>query len=203
MIPVALGLRAHSGWAVAVAVSGGRRSPEVRRRVRIEMVNRASPGGKQPYHYAEPMPFDAAEELIARATESADRLAGNAVEGLISELRSQGYETLRAGLLTASGRPLGELRSILASHAAIHSAEGELYRNALAQACAQCGIACDRNREKEIMEVGSKVLGISPEKLGVQLTELGRSVGRPWTQDEKLATLAAWLTLGLPGTRQG
>jgi len=195
MTPAAIGLRTHSGWAVAIVVSLKGCTPEVRRRVRIEMVNGTSPGGKQPYHHAEPMECKAAEALIGRATESANRLALQAIAALLSQLRDEGYEAVGAGLLAASGRPLGDLESILASHAAIHSAEGELYRNALAQACAQRHIACERIREKEIMEVGGKLLGIAPAKLAVQLTELGRSVGRPWTQDEKVATLAGWLTL--------
>jgi hypothetical protein len=28
-----------------------------------------------------------------------------------------------------------------------------------------------------------------------QITELGRSLGPPWRQDEKLASLAAWIAL--------
>jgi hypothetical protein len=39
------------------------------------------------------------------------------------------------------------------------------------------------------------VFRAKPNELMRRLTELGRSFGAPWSQDEKFATLAAWLAL--------
>src|SRR5207248_1321939 len=153
-----LGFRAHSGWAVAIAVAGTRRAPEVLRRTRIEMVNGTSPGGKQPYHRAAEMPFSGAEKLVNSAIQSANELAGQRLRDLIAELGNENTRIIAGRVLSASGRPLGDLESVLASHATIHAAEGELYRKALVQACANCAIPCAQIREKEIAEVATKQL---------------------------------------------
>jgi hypothetical protein len=39
------------------------------------------------------------------------------------------------------------------------------------------------------------VLRAKPNELKRRVTDLGRSLGAPWSQDEKFATLAAWLAL--------
>jgi hypothetical protein len=46
-----------------------------------------------------------------------------------------------------------------------------------------------------------QVFRAKPNDLMRRVTELGRSLGAPWSQDEKFATLAAWLVLG--ATREG
>jgi hypothetical protein len=39
------------------------------------------------------------------------------------------------------------------------------------------------------------MLRLRPDDLTRRMVELGRSLGAPWSQDEKLATLVAWLAL--------
>jgi len=39
------------------------------------------------------------------------------------------------------------------------------------------------------------VFRTKPKELMRRVTELGRPLGSPWSQDEKFATLAAWLAL--------
>jgi hypothetical protein len=41
----------------------------------------------------------------------------------------------------------------------------------------------------------SIILGIGNDELKGRLTELGRQLGPPWREDQKLATLVAWLAL--------
>ena len=100
-----------------------------------------------------------------------------------------------AGILLASGRPLPGLAATLASHALIHTAEGELFREALAQASESAGLTVLGVREREAYERGAAALRLASDKLRLRLSEMGRAVGAPWTQDEKLAALAAWLVL--------
>ncbi len=61
---VALGFRAHSGWAAVVAVSGSPGRPVVLERRRIETADTAIPGSKQPFHAAERLGVERAEALI-------------------------------------------------------------------------------------------------------------------------------------------
>src|SRR5262249_50434373 len=114
--PVALGFRAHSGWAVVVAVAGSPTKPVVLERRRIVTADAAIPGSKQPYHAAEPLDLPKADALIRRCRDSSDRLAQNSVSDMIARLARKGHRVVRAGILFASGRPLPDLAAILRSH---------------------------------------------------------------------------------------
>jgi len=191
----AIGFRVHSGWAMTVAVSGSKRTPEVLARFRLEMVDGQSPGGKQPYHRAAELQFCAAEELVSSATMAANQMAAAALRNFISQLSEQEVRVVSAGVLVGSGRPVGDLRTVLASHPAIHTAEGELFRNALLHGCLECAVPANRFREKELIATAVSDLRLNQQQISTRLLQMGQKVGRPWTQDEKLAALTAWLLL--------
>src|SRR5262249_46704682 len=94
-----------------------------------------------------------------------------------------------------SGRVLPELRSILASHALIHTAEGEFFRKALVEAGEHCGLPIVGVKERELFERASAHFRMPAGALERRIAELGRSIGPPWTQDQKYAALVAWLAL--------
>ena len=175
----ALGFRAHSGWAAVVAVTGSMAEPIVLDRRRIVTADPAVRGSKQPYHAAESLGVAEAEAFIARCRESSTMLAKAAVSAIVAQLAA--FEIAGAGLVEASGRPLPGLAAILASHALIHTAEGEFFRDVLVRAAGRLPIV--RVKEKEIRD------------LQASLNHLGRTLGPPWTQDEKLASNAAWRAL--------
>src|SRR5215831_4914551 len=127
----ALGCRAHSGWAAIVVIAGTPDAPEVVSRRRIE---NADAGIKQPYHAAEPLPFEEAKALIRTCTEGTRQLTRKAIRGLLDDMLEKGYKIAGCGVALGSGRTLPELKSILASHALLHTAEGEFYRHALVDA---------------------------------------------------------------------
>lgn len=188
----ALGFRSHSGWAVLVAVAGSTQEPAVILRRRITLSRRTP---RQPFHAAEGRPHAAAAALVRRATDEARGLAARAVEEAVAELRTQGHEAVAGAVLLAAGRPLPELRAILASHALIHAAEGELFRDVLRQASEGCGLRVMGVRERDLEAEARQSLGRSGPDLQRRLAEWGRVMGSPWTQDEKRAALAAWLAL--------
>jgi hypothetical protein len=191
----ALGFRAHSGWAALVALAGPAAEPVVAVRRRIELSRRTP---RQPFHAAEGRPFAAAEALIRRSTDEATALAERAVREAVAELRASGYEPVASSLLLAAGRPLPALREVLASHALIHAAEGELFREAIREASRRCSLAMTQVKEKELDERAAGALGRSASDLGRQLAAWGKALGPPWTQDQKRAALAAWLALAAP-----
>jgi hypothetical protein len=191
----AIGLRAHSGWAALVGVAGSAAGIEIVERRRIELADPDVPGSKQPYHEAEGLPPHEARELLDRLEASAESLARDAFDGVLHGLARKGQEPRACGLLVASGRPLPALESILASHTLIHAADGEHFRKALSRAGEHFHLSVLRIREKEAIEKASRTLGLSAEALQLRLGELGRAVGPPWTQDQKLASLAGWLAL--------
>jgi hypothetical protein len=70
-----LGLRAHSGWAALVALSGSSESVGVVARRRIETADSSIRGSKQPFHAAEPLKLQDAESFIMNCTEMTRRLS--------------------------------------------------------------------------------------------------------------------------------
>ncbi len=194
----ALGFRVHSGWAAVVAVCVEKGAPVVLVKQRVHLVETFTYEFRQPYHTAEKMLLGQAREFIARMQAEARRLAYRAVQELESRTQEQGVKLTRCGLLLASGRPLPVLEKILASHALIHTADGELFREALLAASARCGLRDFTIKGKELLDRAGQVFRAKPNELMRRVTELGRPFGAPWSQDEKFATLAAWLALAAP-----
>ena len=191
----AIGFRVHSGWAVMVAVSLESGEPRVLLRQRPHLVKRFTYEFRQPYHTAERMPFAKSRTFIARMEDESRELAEKTVRDAQAAMRDQGFELTSLALLLASGRALPSLDKILASHALIHTADGEHFRSALRSAGEACGLAALEVPARDLLATASKRLGIPPKKLTAQLIALGKPLGPPWSQDEKFATLAAWLAL--------
>jgi hypothetical protein len=193
---VALGVRAHSGWAAYVVLSGVVAAPDIRVRGIMQLCDPSIEGSKQPFHHAEPMSFGAAEKFIGRCKESSLRLA----ERAFNQIVSANGNLSGCCMLTASGRPLPGLREILASHALIHAAEGEFYRDVVGATAAQRGIPSERLRERDIAVSADRLPG-NERTRNERLTSFGKQVGAPWRQDEKLAALAAWFALAMRPSR--
>lgn len=189
----AMGLRAHSGWAALVVVAGPSRSPSVIDRRQVELISLGIP--KQPYHAAEKLTLKEAEKLVERCADTASRLAQQALRAVRSAVQDKGYDVAGCGLLLGSGRSLTSLAATLASHALIHTAEGQLFRDALARASERCGMPVVGVRDREVYERGAAELRIKTDRLNQRLSEMGRTVGPPWTQDQKRAAVVAWLVL--------
>ena len=193
--PVALGFRAHSGWAAAVAVAAAPGGIGVIDRRRIDLADPNIPGSVQPYHAAEGMALKPAETYITRCISSTRDLARRAMKDLIDELHRRGYSIASCGILLASGKPLPGLASILASHALIHTAEGELYREAIIHTSDRLKIPVTAIKERELFEQGAHRLRMSADALQGRINDIGRAIGPPWRQDQKYAAIAAWLAL--------
>lgn len=192
---VALGLRAHSGWAALVAVGGPPGSPAVVERARIELADAHVPRPFQPYHVAAEMPFKKAEEYIRRTIEQTRESARRSLERIIVSLQARGDEVVGCGILLGSGRRLGKLEEILAAHPLIHTAEGEFFRGALLGAAERLKLRVTGIKERELISRAESELGFSPTELQLHLAEFKKSLGPPWREDQKFAALAAWLAL--------
>jgi hypothetical protein len=192
----ALGVRSHSGWAVYCVLAGDPGAPDILARGRMQLCDPAIEGSKQPFHHAEPMALPRAEKFIGLCTTSSARLADRALAQV-----GQRARITACCVLTASGRPLPDLKGILASHSIIHAAEGEFYRDAIAHACERANIPVRRVRERD-MEAETHNLPTPPADAKARLAEFGKQLGAPWTADEKLSALGAWLMLAsLPSRR--
>jgi len=182
------GLVAKTGWAIAVVVEGTAAEPVIVDRRLLDLLPPGLPGNV--FHVAGELDAADAERLVAQVRRAADEGATRAMAELIAT-----YGVRVVAVVAASGQVPGEVAAILKSHALVHAAEGELVRDALAEAAATAGVPVVRTRRKELLATAERVLGIDAETVRAQLAALGRPIGPPWRQEHKDAALAAWIAL--------
>lgn len=174
---VALGFRPHSGWAAAVVVGHG---PVVLERHRVALADRPPP--VQPHHEEVGLPAEEAAALVQDATRSAYGLAAGAVAALVAAHRVVGVALVAGAGTVREDVPLARA---LTAHGTLHAAEGELYRDALADAAAALGLPVTLVGPRETPALGRRLLGCDADDLRARLTDLGRPLGPPWTKDHK------------------
>jgi hypothetical protein len=190
----AIGVRMHSGWGALVAVCNNAGTVEVIQRQRIAITAPGTRGGNQPYHFAKSLELQEAEKFLGDCFAASKRIALAAVRDLVDELHGQ-YRVVGSAVLLASGRPLPPLAKILASHTLIHAAEGEFFREAFSKACENLNLPVTGFRERDLEECVQTTFGKAATRMGQQISTLGRSLGPPWTKDQKMAALAALVVL--------
>jgi hypothetical protein len=191
--PVALGIKTHTGWAAVVAVAGPIASANVVAKRRIDMATTFDEGAV--YHKGQELPLAQAEALVRSSEEKFQRIARDALEELLAELRTDGRAPVAAALVSGKDKALPPLASILKSHALVHAAEGDLYRRVLLRASEACGIPTLLVPENQIEEQAVDALQTEPAELAQRLAAMGKASGKPWTKDQKQSALVAWIAL--------
>jgi len=170
-----IGVVARTGSAVAVALSGAPAAPRFLARHEIELI---SPGmATQPYHVAAGLDLAAGEQLVAQVESAAEKAAAGGLLALAGPLPAGAVRAVAVVVRPVSVP--GHLAGILRSHAWMHAAEGELYRQAVLAAAATCGWTA--------RAVDQSALPAAEQALNA----LGQAAGRPWRRPEKDAARAA------------
>lgn len=191
----AVGFSPHSGWAAAVVLAGPLAKPVLVDRRRFILAEPDDHVGKQPFHAAEEMPLPQATRLVDRCLADSRQRARQELARLGADLEAAGYRIGAGGLCGKEARPLGPLATILASHALIHAAEGEMFREVLRSAAKDRRLVLADVPEREAESRCVKAVGLPTESVRGRLLELGRAAGPPWTKDQKLAALIAWMCM--------
>ena len=191
----AIGVRMHSGWGALVAVSQSAGKVEIIHRRRITLTTPGAPGAIQPYHFAKDLELPAAEKFIEDCFAASKSLAAAAIQDVVNELRARKYRVVASAVILASGRPLPPLAKILSAHPLLHAAEGEFFREAFTKASESLDIPVTGLRQRDLEERARKTFGKAATRISQQINAAGRSLGPPWTTDQKTATLAALLVL--------
>ena len=71
----------------------------------------------------------------------------------------------------------------------------DFFRQAFREACQSLKILVTGIREKELYDHAARVFGRTAPGLRERIHGLGRTLGPPWTTDEKTAALAAAIVL--------
>jgi len=192
-VNVAMGWKAHSGWAALVALGEAESGPQVIDRRRVELVEEE--WAKQPYHAAEKLAPEDAHKMVARGIEAARRIAVREMRAVVQREAGRGHTIAACAVLVGSPMPDWSTDQILAVHFRMHKAEGVLFRDALARAAQACGLQTLTIPEKQLLQTAGAALSMSPASLSSKLTALGASIGPPWAKDQKDAALAAFMAL--------
>ena len=195
MKPAAIGVRVHSGWGALVAVAGEAGAEEIVERRRIESADRKLPGAVQPYHFAERMEIQRAEQHIANCEAESARRALAALRDLLQSLQQRDYSVVGSCILLSSGRQLPSLEKILTSHATIHTAEGEFFRQAFRDGFTRLNIPVTGIRERDLDQETNAKFGKAAAKVRERISSMGKSLGPPWTADQKSAALGGMIVL--------
>jgi hypothetical protein len=178
-----------------VVVSGAPGAIEIIDRRKIVVTASNVKEANQPYHHAKDLSLPDAELYLGECATASERLAGEALRETIQESHRQKSEVIHCAILLAAGRTLPPLPKILSSHALIHTAEGEFFRQSFRRAGEMLGIEVTGIRERDLGEHAKNVFGTKADSVGREIAGLGSVLGAPWTSDQKNACLAALLVL--------
>jgi hypothetical protein len=192
---VALGLKAHSGWAALVCIGSSREGLQVVDRRRIELIEAGEVWAKMPYHSAEELKGAQAQSLVKRGVESAHRVAAREMRDTVDRLRERGDDIVACAVLTPDPMPKWSTEDILSVHFRMHKAEGVLFPDALCRAAEACEVRLLSVPEKQLDALAAERLGASADKIAKAVATLGKSAGPPWGKDQKTATVAAMIAL--------
>jgi hypothetical protein len=128
-------------------------------------------------------------------------LAQSAIQAQAQDLKERGYQLKCIGIVDSASRKPSSLSSILASHALIHAADGDHFRNALSTAAELLGLRVCRVPARALQDQAMDCLRLPKTRLLDTANQLGRQVGPPWGADQKQAALLAWMLLKNPSLK--
>jgi hypothetical protein len=188
----ALGFRAKTGRAIAVALSEPPGAPELIWRREIGLTDLNVPATKQPYHEVMELPWSEAELAVQPFVRAIEEVASTTLAALIAELQASGFEVRTVGIVGSGDRKLEKIGN---EHIRAHAAEGILFRRVLEVAAARNKVRHRTLTEDVLDAIATSELHPPVGTVGDTLKALGRKAGPPWRADERVAATVAWLGL--------
>ncbi len=184
-----VGVSDHAGWAVLVTIATD--GVFIDRR-RVELIEEGLP--KLPHHHdAQRLPEPEGVKLVERVRVSADRCAQESLDALANAVPIK-----VVGIAIRKCPPLPpSIAERISDYRAQCVADTVLCREALAEAAQARGWKVYTYEAKSVFDEAARVLGLA--SLDDLLTDTGRSVGRPWRKDHRLAMAAAIAARGKGG----
>jgi hypothetical protein len=196
----ALGFRLHTGWAALVAAAVRPNQIEILTRRRIELLPADESIPRFVYHQAAELDTKESAALVKRAAAGSRQAARAAVKEILEWLRRMDIAVDLAGIPVGSTTVPADLAKILGSHPLIHAAEGALFHSAVASACEAAGLKAVTVRERDVFSRAADARGIAEPRFRQSLDDLRKTIGPPWSADQKIAAAAALLALSPAAT---
>jgi hypothetical protein len=187
-----LGFRPHTYWTSAVALAGPADAPRVIERRRITF---ATGPERSVFHRAEQTDLATARVLIEEVRAATEANAARDIGALVEDLKRDSVSVLIAVVPESMNKLPEALEDIMKMHARMLATTGNFYRAVVATACARVGLQVHRAVERELPALAGDLLGVNIAAVDARLKIMGAALGPPWSEDYKLATLAAWLHL--------
>lgn len=178
-----------------VVLGGTPAVPELLARSRVQLIDDQDLESKQPYHAVEFLCVEEATGRLDGYMAVATRLAQDAIRTQCEQLQGRGVLIRSAGIVDSSSRKQVSLPAILASHALIHAADGDHFRNALFVAAQLCRLPVSRIPAKRLEDHARECLRRPVDKILGTVDKLALGKGPPWGADQKKAALLAWTLL--------
>jgi hypothetical protein len=192
VIPAALGFRVKSGWAMSVLLSGTVAAPQLLHCRSVLLSDPAEPRSKQPYHIALELPEKEAALIVRKLRKIVGAAAKRSVADLLKSAAEARLTVRGAALVVGS---IVDPASLHNDHIRAHAHEGQLFRSALEDAFRAHGIHCKLLVEKTAYTSAAAELRKTPADAKRVVAALGEAHEGSWRAEEKLATLAAWMSL--------
>jgi hypothetical protein len=190
--PAALGFRVKSGWAMAVLLAGPSNAPSLLRCQSVLLSDPKVPGSKQPYHAALELPEKEAAIVVQKLRKVVGAAAMQSVADLLQKAGEAGYTVRGAALVVGS---LVDPASLHNEHIRAHGLEGQLFRTALEDALRSHNIPCAVLLEETAYAAAATAQHKSTAQAKGIAATVGDSHDGAWRAEEKLAALAAWMSL--------
>jgi hypothetical protein len=186
-----LGLKPRTGRAGVVAIAGPVDAPRILLKTRIDIATTFEEGAV--FHVVQALPLNEARTRV----EAAERRFIERARVELARLQRQlGAPVVTVGIVAGKPKRLPPLEAILKAHPLVHAAEGALYRRVFTAACAAlCATPPFFLPQEELIMGLAIALAVTPEVLQARLAAMGKASGRPWAEEQKQATLAAWTAL--------
>lgn len=193
----AIGLRIKSGFAIAAIVNKSADGFAIEAVRKVALSSEDLPQSRFPYHPTIELPQQQGAALSDRAVKEVRRTAARQMRAVLDEF--PGIE--RAAMVVGS---VIDPDSLGNPHVRVHALEGKLFREVVAEALEERGIACGVLIERAAYTKAATDAAASEQRLRTDIAALGQGRIKPWRSEEKLATLAAWwqLQAGKGGRRR-
>ena len=188
----AIGFRAKTGRAIAVALIGPIAQPSLIWRQEISLVDPELPQTGQPFHEVMDLTWPRAQKIAEQYVQAIEVVASNALVELIGDLKSRGYAIAGVAAVGSHDRQLDRIGN---PHMRAHAAEGMVFRHAIETAAAAEGFRAHSFSDRTILDDGAARLHLSPHELESRLKDIGSQAGPPWRADHKAAAVGAWIAL--------